>query len=164
MRRMRWSSFGLALGLALVLGLAAAVAAGPGPRHPRELKPAKVKIHQRGDLFCPQAALVYGSTVVRSGRCYVLAVTRDARGTFLAFIAPEAKIPPGQLVRLTTPAGAKVKGRIFYLVPIQPSVIIVPVNTVMLVGTRVEDFGSRMSVTVIGTPAPNLTVVFSARL
>jgi hypothetical protein len=91
-------------------------------------------------------------------------VTRESRGTFLAFLAPGAKIPPGQLVRLNTPAGAKLKGRIFYLVPIQPSVVILPVNNVMLVATRVEDYGSRMSLTVIGTPAPNLTAIFTVRL
>lgn len=124
----------------------------------------KVKVHHQGDLFCPSAALVYGSVLVRPGRCYLFVVTRERRGTFLAFMAPEAKIPPGQLVRLNTPAGAKMRGRIFYRVPIHPSVVIVPINTVTLIGTRVEDFGSRMSLTLIGTPAQNLTVVFSVRL
>jgi hypothetical protein len=160
MRRFRW----LPLILVVVLGLTSMGTAGPGPREHKGPKPLKVKVHERGELFCPSAALVYGSVLVRPGRCYLLAVTRESRGTFLAFMAPEAKIPPGQLVRLNTPAGAKLKGRIFYLVPIQPSVVIVPVNNVMLIGTRVEDFGSRMSLTVIGTPAPNLTVVFSVRL
>ena len=160
MRRCRW----LPLVVAVVLSVASMATAAPGPKKHRGPKPLKVKIHERGELFCPSAALVYGSVVIQTGRCYLLAVTRESRGTFLAFMAPEAKIPPGQLVRLNTPAGAKLKGRIFYLVPIQPSVVIVPVNTVTLIGTRVEDFGPRMSLTLIGTPAPNLTVVFSVRL
>ncbi|MDR7417347.1 MAG: hypothetical protein QN178_00380 [Armatimonadota bacterium] len=163
MRGICRSGSGVALGLVLVLALTAFAAAAPGPKGPKGLKPAKVKIHERGDLFCPSAALVYGSVTVQP-RCYVLAVTREPGGTFLAFLSPEAKIPPGQLVRMNTPAGAKLRGRIFYLVPIQPSVVIVPVNTVMLIGIRVEDYGSRMSLTVIGTSAPNLTVIFNVRL
>ena len=85
-------------------------------------------------------------------------------GTFLAFADPAVRIPPGQSVRLSTPAGAKVKGRIFYLVPIQPSVVIVPMNSVMLVGFRTEDFGPRLTLTVVGVPAPNVIVSFSVRL
>jgi hypothetical protein len=89
---------------------------------------------------------------------------RDSRGTFLAFASPEARIPHGQLVRLNTPAGPKLKGRIFFLVPIQTAVVLVPVNTITLVATRIEDFGPRVSIILIGTPVPNLTVIFSAKL
>ena len=74
---------------------------------------------------------------------------RDDRRTFLAFVPPDAHIPPGQLVRLNTPAGPKPKGRMF-LVPIQTAVVLVPVNTVTLVATRIEDIGARLAITLVG--------------
>jgi hypothetical protein len=119
--------------------------------------------YEPGQQFCPSRALLLGNVVVQPGRCYALLVLRDNRGTFLAFASPEAKIPPGQLVRLTTPAGAKLRGHIFYLVPIVSTVAIVPVGTVISVTVRSEDEGPRLSLTIIGTPSPNLTVIFTVR-
>ncbi len=72
-------------------------------------------------------------------------VLREQRGTFFAFAAADARIPPGQIVRLSTPAGAKLKGRIFYLVPIR-TVTTLPLNSMTLVAVRVEDFGPRCTV------------------
>ena len=152
---------GIALGLALALIVTSASWGAPGPKAD---KPPKIKELKAGDLFCPSAVLVLSNIIIKSGRCYLLFVLRDDRGTFLAFADPNAKIPPGQVVRLSTPAGAKVKGRIFYLVPIQTTAVVVPTNSVTLVAVRVADFGSRLSLTIVGTPTPNLTVIFSVRL
>lgn len=127
-------------------------------------KPAKVKDYKAGELFCPAGVLVFGNIVIQSGRCYLLFVLREDRGTFLAFAAPDAKIPPGQLVRLHTPAGAKLRGRIFYLVPMRTNAAVVPMDSVMLVAVRADDFGPQLSLTIVGTPAPNLTVIFSVRM
>ncbi len=151
----------LAIAGLLVLTLTLAATAGPGPK---VVPPGQIKTHEPGELFCPRAALVFGTIVIQPGRCYVLFVLHDARGTFLAFASPEAKIPPGQLVRLRTPAGAKVRGRIFFLVPIKTTAVLVPAETVSLVAVRVEDSGPKLSITLIGTPSPNVTVVFSVRL
>jgi len=151
----------LALMIVSVLTATSLSLAGPGGPPARS---PKVKSLGAGELFCPSHVLVVSNIVIQSGRCYVLFVLRDTQGTFLAFAPREARIPPGQLVRLTTPAGAKLRGRIFYLVPIVTTVTIVPVNTVTLIATRVEDFGPRLSLTIIGTPNPNLTVIFSVRL
>ena len=149
----------LACTLVLALGTLSIAAADP-----RE-KPHKVKYYGVGEVFCPSAALVYGSVIIQSGRCYTLFVLRETTGTFLAFGPPgRPMIPPGQLVRLSTPAGAKVKGRIFYLVPIQTTTVLVPVNTITLVGVRAEDFGPRLNVVLVGVPAPNVVVVFNVRL
>ena len=145
----------------LTLVLVAVAQAGPGP---------KPKVHQKevvveeGRTFCPSTALVYGRTVIRPGRCYTLAILRNTQGAFLAFTEPGVRIPPGQLVRLNTPAGAKLRGRIFYLVPLQTTAVFVPVNAIQLVPVRVEDFGPSVSFTVINTVSPNLTVIFSAQL
>lgn len=145
----------------LVLALGAPLAAAPGPK----MKPLKVKMYDRGEGFCPSAALVYGSVIIQSGRCYTLFVLREGSGTFLAFGPPgPPMIPPGQLVRLSTPAGAKVKGRIFYLVPIQTTAVLVPANTITLVGVRVDDFGPRLGIVLVGVPAPNVVVIFNVRL
>lgn len=130
-----------------------------GPKGP----PKTVLTRNPGQVFCPSATLIYGNVLIPGGRCYVLSVLRDARGTFLAFVPPDERIPPGQLVRLNTPAGAKLKGRLF-LVPIQTTTVLVPVNAVTLVATRIEDFGPQMTIVLVGTPAPNLTVVFSVQL
>jgi len=149
--------------LLLVLLLLLTVASFPAVAGPRG-GPVKVLVQEPGQLFCPSAALVFQNIVIQPGRCYVLFVMRDDHSTFLAFAAPEAKIPRGQLVRLTTPAGAKLKGRIFFLVPIRTTAVLVPVNTITLVPVRIEDAGAKLSIVLIGTPSPNVTVIFSVRL
>jgi hypothetical protein len=148
--------------------LAAGAVAAPGPKGsdghgkgPRA-KPVKVKHLKQGDFYCPSAALVVGNIIIQGGRCYTLFVMRDSVGTFLAFGQPG--IPPGQLVRLNTPAGAKVKGRIFYLVPIRTTAIILPINTITLVAVRADDFGPRVAIVLVGVPVPNVTVIFNVRL
>ncbi len=130
-----------------------------GPKGP----PQKVFVRDVGQAFCPSGALIYGNIIIPGRQCYTLSVLRDTRGTFLAFVPPGERIPPGQLVRLTTPAGAKLRGRLF-LVPIHTSAVLVPVNTVTLVATRIEDYGPQTAIVLVGTPAPNLTVIFSVRL
>lgn len=148
-----------AFGLALVLLAASSAAAAPAGRPP---KPLKVKVVARGELFCPSAALVFGNTVILAGRCYTLFILRDGRGSFLAFAAPEARIPPGQVVRLTTPAGAKLKGRIFYLVPITTAAVWLPLDAITLVAVRVEDFGPRVAIVL--ADRPSVSVIFTVRL
>lgn len=148
--------------LAIILTMSAAVAAGPSKSKPE--KSAKIKAHAQGDLFCPAAALVFGSTVIAARRCYLVYVVRDNGGTFLAFADPGAKIPPGQLVRLATPAGAKVRGRIFYVVPIRTTDAIVPLNSMMLVAFRAVDYGPRLTLVLTGVRASNVSVTFVVRL
>lgn len=149
--------------LILVVATTAVAAAGPGK--PKGGPPLKgVKVHAKGESFCPRAALVVGSVVIAPGRCYLVYALRDSRGTFLAFAAPDARIPPGQLVRLNTPAGAKLKGRIFYLVPVQPTAVLVPMNSVTLIAFRMEDRGSSMTLVVTGGSTSVLSVTFAVRL
>lgn len=153
----------IALMLVLVMTLSTVAAAGPSNK-PKPAKPLKVKSYKAGAPFCPAGLLVFGNIVVQSGRCYVLFVLRDSRGTFIAFADPAVKIPPGQIVRLSTPAGAKVKGRIFYLVPIRTTAVLVPMNSLTMIAVRADDYGPQLSLTIIGTPNPNLTVIFTVRM
>lgn len=144
----------------VVLTLVLVALAQAGPRWARE----REVVVPQGRVFCPSTVLVRGNIVIQPGRCFNLAIVRNIQGTFLAFTEPEIGIPPGQLVRLSTPAGAKLRGRIFFLVPLQTTAVFVPVNTIVLVPVRVEDFGPRVSITVINTPSPNLTVIFNAQV
>jgi hypothetical protein len=150
MRRMRV----VLLAAALTATLAAGAGAAPGPKGPKDhpggprAKPLKVKYLRQGEAYCPTATLVVGNVVIQAGRCYTLLVMRDLTGTFLAFGQPG--IPPGQLVRLNTPAGAKVRGRIFYLVPIHTTAVLVPMNTITLVAVRAEDYGPQVTVVLAG--------------
>ncbi|MDQ7848960.1 MAG: hypothetical protein QN152_00210 [Armatimonadota bacterium] len=151
----------IAVSLVLVLLLAASPQAAAAPAG-RPAKPLKVKVVAAGELFCPSAALIFGHTVIVAGRCYTIFLLRDGRGSFLAFAAPQARVPPGQLVRLTTPAGAKLKGRIFYLVPIATTAVWLPLNTLTLVAVRVEDFGPRL--VIVLADRPSVSVILTVRL
>jgi hypothetical protein len=149
----------VSLAVVLVLTLSFVVSGTAASKWER----ARVESVEEGRLFCPRATLVFSGRFIPAGRCFALSVLRDTRGTFLAFVEPGVRIPPGQLVRLSTPAGAKLRGRIFFLVPVQTSVVLVPINTIALVPVRIEDFGPRLSITVISQPAPNVTVIFNVQ-
>jgi len=149
--------------ITLTLAVSVAVAAPKWQSGGPQGSPSKVLTRDPGQLFCPSATLVYGTIIIPTGQCYMLSILRNGGGTFLAFVPPNAKIPPGQLVRLNTPAGPKLNGRMF-LVPIQTNVVLIPVNTMTLVATRIEDFGPRLAIVLVGTPTPNLTIVFSVQL
>jgi len=151
------------VGILLILIVALTSVAAAGPAKPKPAKPLKVRLHAQGELFCPAAALVFGNIVISASRCYVVFVLRDSGGTFLAFAAPDARIPPGQLVRLNTPAGAKLRGRIFYLVPLQTTAVLAPMNSVLLVAFRTEDFGSSLTIILTSGAAQNVSVVFGVR-
>ncbi len=138
-------------------------------------KHLKRSVVEEGRGFCPARTLVLGGVAVREGRCYVLAVLRDTRGAFFAFMDPGVRIPPRQLVRLDAPAGRQLRGQIIYLVPMQMSrqVVLVPVNTIQLVQLREEDeededegnhhvrvVSSRFTLILTSMPTPNVTVTF----
>lgn len=136
--------------------LAAPVAAGPGPKGgPGEPAGPKAMVRHAGDLFCPARTLVSGNVIIPAGRCFMLSVLRDRTGTFLAFVPQGEKIPPGQLVRLNTPAGPKLKGRLF-LIPLSTTTALVPLNTMTLVGAQIQDLGTlvRFILTGLGAVPP----------
>ncbi|MGH2406158.1 MAG: hypothetical protein ACRDGN_17120 [bacterium] len=107
-----------------------------------------IKVTRHGDAYCFDNAIVRGGVVVATGRCYNFYLVRNSSGAFLAFGPPgPPMIPPGQLVRMNTPAGAKTKGRLFYLVPAPVPVTTIPVGTIVAVPVRVT------------TPQPGKVVV-----
>jgi hypothetical protein len=137
--------------LALAFGILSGVA-GPKPGGPGGPPPKRSDARDAGETYCPEQELVYGGVVIPDGRCYLLAVLRDSRGTFLAFAPEDSHIPPGQWMRLDTPAGPKLRGRLL-LVPLAADVL-APVNSLTLVPARIDDSGVRLTIVVLGTPAP----------
>lgn len=115
-------------GLAWMVGLLliAPPALGGPPRGLPANAPGGLPVRQDGHAYCFTQSVSFGSVIIAGGRCYTTYVVRTSAGYFLGFGPPgPPMIPPGQLVRMNTPAGAKHKGRLFYLVPL---------------GTRVPDF------------------------
>jgi len=126
-------------------------------------QPPKVKTLSPGQTYCPSRTIVNNKIAVKRGVCYTLFVMRDAKKTYLAFGPKDAKLAAGQVVRLDTPEGAKLGKRIVYRVPVRVSGEAVPVNSIRIVGAKVEDYGLRVVFTVLGTPSENLMVMFSVQ-
>lgn len=90
-----------------------------------------------GDAYCPRRPLRLGDVVVPAGRCYLVAVLRNHRGTFLAFL-PAAASPDD-------PAERPLTERILYLVPVRISdpaigeTVLIAMNAVHLVEVRAGD-------------------------
>ncbi len=98
----------------------------------------------QGASYCFNRVLVFGPVTVNTG-CYTFYVLGTPGGTFLGFGPPGALlIPPGQIVRLNTPAGAKVKGRLFYLVPMTLANVRIPVDTIQATTVKVSVSGNRV--------------------
>ncbi len=137
-------------------------------------KHVKVTEYEEGHTFCPSRPLVISNTLVPPGRCYQLAVLRDNRGAFLAFVDPAVRIHSGEVERLDSSDGRKVRGHILFLVPIQSTdqIALVPVNTIQLIRLREEDeeeeddehevhiSRSKLIVILPNAPIPNVSVVF----
>lgn len=160
MRRLRvlWLA-----GVMMLTVAALPAAAGPASRPGGLPRPMEITSRKAGEVFCPTVGLVYRGVVVPAGRCYLIAVLRDTTKMFLAFAPEDSHLPPGQLVRLDTPAGPKLRGRMF-LAPIPTYSFLAPENTVRLVDTQIEDTGTHLSITVVGTPIPNLVVIFDLQV
>jgi hypothetical protein len=106
-------------------------------------------VKRQGHAHCFEGALVLGSVVIAGGRCYTFYLLRTGGGLFLAFGPPgPPMIPPGQIVRMGTPAGKKMKGRLFYLVPVSAPVTIIQVETMVFVPVVITPQPGRVVVTV----------------
>lgn len=151
-----------------------------GPAYADHKRP---KHYQKGQVYCPTQVMVVGKVVVQPGRCYVLAVVRDGRGTFLAFVNPKIKVH-SRRVRLDSDEGRKIRGQIIFQAPLEATglaVMTIPLNTVQLVqiqerhehdrdddddddddrkreGRRKDK--EKVTLVVTGVPIPNLSVTF----
>ncbi|MDR7484505.1 MAG: hypothetical protein QN187_04170 [Armatimonadota bacterium] len=120
------------------LMLAPLAAAGAGPTVKVKEPATVVKVKRQGEAYCFDRPFVLSSVAIAGGRCYTFYLVRTSSGGFLGFGPPgPPMIPPGQIVRMGTPAGAKVKGRLFYLIPLPGPAIIMPVDTIRYVTVQV---------------------------
>lgn len=119
----------------LTLPVFSPVWAKAGDRHVR------VSEYEEGHAYCPHRPIAIGNVVVPRGRCYELAVLRDHRGAFLAFMDPDVRLPSREVRRLDSSEGRRASGLIAFLVPIQSTsrIALIPVNTIQLIRLREED-------------------------
>jgi len=124
---------GILAGLMLFVPLTSAQA---GPKDDKHKKP-RVMV-DKGKAYCFERTVTRGSTVIAGGKCHTFYLVRTASGSFLGFGPPgPPMIPPGQIVRMSTPAGKKLKGRLFHLVPIAVAVTAIPVDTFQVINVQV---------------------------
>jgi hypothetical protein len=131
MRRERF--FLILLVLAALMTMSPALAAAD--------KHVRVSVYDEGHAYCPPRNAVIANMAVRGGRCYRVAAVRNARGVFLAFLDPAARIPAGRLEHLSGDDGRRITSHIIYLIPLPATsqLMQLPVNTIQLIRLREED-------------------------
>ncbi len=153
--------------VSLILALALVAAAAPPGAADGEHrgKPKWVRVHPRGQAFCPSNTLVSrGGVVIERGRCFVVSVIRERRGTFLAFFQPSVVMPAGNVIALSSPLGVRLREQVVFLVPIATTAALVPVNTIVFVPVQEEFFGAQESLLLVAPASPSVTVIFNVRL
>ncbi|MDQ7840345.1 MAG: hypothetical protein RDU83_04870 [bacterium] len=140
---------------------AALASAGPQarPKPPEvQVKPKAGVVRRQGDAYCFDRPMSLGNVVIAGGRCYTFYLLRNSGGSFLAFGPPGPRmIPPGQLVRMGTPAGAKLKGRLFYTVPLPRPVTTIPVGAIRFANVRIVPEQGRIVIYIPGITAGGST-------
>lgn len=138
-----------------LLASAAIAAAEPQARpEPPDVigRPKAKEVRRKGDAYCFNRTMSLGGVVVAGGRCYTFYLLRTSGGSFLGFGPPgPPMIPPGQLVRIGTPAGAKLNGRLFYTVPLPRPLTGIPVGTIRFTNVRTVWESGRVVIYVPGT-------------
>jgi len=153
----RYRACAVVLALLLLMPLQApALAKGPGKDDKPGVKVVKIK--RDGDAHCFERAIAVGAAVVAGGRCYTFYLLRTTGGVFLGFGPPgPPMIPPGQIVRMGTPAGAKMKGRLFYLVAVPMPVTVIQLDTIRFVPVVVTPQPGKVIITIPGTASGGQT-------
>jgi hypothetical protein len=145
----------------MTIALAGTGIAAPAKDKPNQKVNTKAKVivvKRDGDGLCFDTAIRFGSIVIAGGRCYTFYVVHGADGTFLGFGPPgPPMMPPGQLVRLNTPAGAKHKGRLFYLVPVPAEYVALPLGSIQHVKVNYTVQATTSTVVVSVPPTSGVT-------
>jgi hypothetical protein len=139
----------IAAALIMLLAVPTMALAGSGGKGSDRKHDRVVVVKRQGHAYCFERAIALGGAVVAGGRCYTFYLLRTHQGAFLAFGPPGSPmIPPGQIVRLSTPAGAKHRGRLFYLVPVSVPVSVIRVDEIRYVPVVVTPHEGRVVITV----------------
>ncbi len=107
------------------------------------------RVRPYGWGYCFQRSLFFGGIIITGGRCYNFYLVHTAGGVFLGF-GPQGQllVPPGEVVRLGTPAGHKLKGKLFYLIPMAGYVAPIPVESIQFLQVQAGLRGNRIVVLV----------------
>lgn len=135
-------------------------------------KHGRVSEYAEGNAYCPRRPMGIGNVIVPAGRCYTLAVFRNERGAYLAFLDPAVRLHKHKAERLAGWEGRRAWNQILFLVPIPNGarVALIPMNTIQLIRLREEDADededqprARRSALVVVVPAstmPNISATF----
>jgi hypothetical protein len=135
-------------------------------------KRVRISEYAEGNAYCPRRPMGIGTVIVPAGRCYTLAVFRNERGAYLAFLDPTVRLHRHEAEHLTGWEGRRAWNQILFLVPIPSGarIALIPMNTIQLIRLREEDADddedqprARRSALVVVVPAstmPNVSVTF----
>jgi hypothetical protein len=135
---MKISRLALPLLVLLTLPLLSPVWARAGGNDDRH---SRISEYAEGNAYCPRRPIAIGTVVVPAGRCYTLAVFRNDRGAYLAFLDPTVRLHRNQAEHLAGWEGRRAWNQILFLVPIPKgaNVALIPMNTIQLIRLREED-------------------------
>ena len=138
---MRLSRIALPLAVLLTLPLFSPVWARADGHDDRGGRHLRVSEYAEGHAYCPRRSVVVGAVVVPAGRCYTLAVLRNDRGAYLAFLDPGVRLHRDEAAYLGSAEGRRAWDRILFLVPIPSNtrIALIPRNTIQLVRMREEN-------------------------
>ncbi len=104
-------------------------------------KRVRVSEYAEGNAYCPRRPIVIGNVYVPTGRCYTLAVFRNERGAFLAFLDPAVRLHKHEAEGLAGWEGRRAWNQILFVLPIPNGVRtgLIPMNTIQLIRLREED-------------------------
>jgi hypothetical protein len=140
---------GAMIGLLVLVPVAAGWAEGPGAEtHNPAAEYAPV-----GNGYCFANTLVVAGITIGGNRCYNFYLLRTTVGNFLGFGPPGPPIvAPGQILRLNTPAGAQIRSRMLYMVPLPASATTtLPVNAAQFVTLRIGAGAARALIFTVPT-------------
>jgi len=135
-------------------------------------KRVRVSEYEEGNAYCPRRPMGIGHVIVPAGRCYALAVFRNERGAYLAFLDPTGRLRKHEAERLSGLEGRRAWNQILFLVPIPSNarIALIPMNTIQLIRLREEDADddedrprAQRSALVVVVPAstmPNVSATF----
>jgi len=131
-------------------------------------KHRRISEYAEGNAYCPRRPIVIGTVVVPAGRCYALAVFRNERGAYLAFLDPTVRLHKHEAQGLAGWEGRRAWNQILFLVPIprDVKVALIPMNTIQFIRLREEDADededqprARRSTLVVVVPASTMPTV-----
>lgn len=158
MRRYRW--FASVLTCLTLLAPAATVRAEPPAGDIRDIPEPAPEVRST----CFEQGLALGPIIIPGSRCYNFYLLRTDAGGFLGFGPPgPPMIAPGQSVLLNSPAGAQVRNRLMYLIPLPVALTAIPMNSMRSIAVQISGGAGRVVVSIQGASERPIELAFSQR-